>query len=195
MAVQLCSTKASNHEKHDGRYFKLKSSKLLFMIVLYIVFLLIGAGVFNFIEQKAEHQRCKTSRDTVRQAVDKMTDEYFYLLNVNLKICKGIKAVKEGDTSEFNAVLLEGLLNNFSLNNNRFEKEAKYKSYIYDWAATNCSREGQRIFSEKSDLYNKQEDTANEFQQLWGTVMQKSDLKHFDDEVFTISGKPLDMEI
>lgn len=129
MAVQLCSTKASNHEKHDGKYFKLKSSKLLFMIILYIVFLLFGAGVFNFIEQKAEvnkssgcglnfqqHQRCKTSRDTVRQAVDKMTDEYFYLLNVNLKICKGIKAVKEGDTSKFNSVLLEWLLNDSLIN-------------------------------------------------------------------------------
>ena len=72
-----------------------------------------------------------------------------------------------------------------------FNLKATYKSYIYDWEATNCSREGQEIFSEKSDLYNKEENTAQEFQQLWGRVMQKSDLKHFDDEVFTISGKVL----
>lgn len=55
MAVQLCSgKKMDGEEERNAKYFKLKSKKLFWMILLYIFFLLAGAAVFNYIEQRAE---------------------------------------------------------------------------------------------------------------------------------------------
>ena len=93
------------------------------------------------------------------------TDEYFYLLGLNKKICTGIRRVREQNeeiTSHLNTVML---------------------GFYYDWEKTNCSRDGQEIFQKSANQYNN--DTA--VRQVMGHIMNLSEITHFDDEVFTLS--------
>jgi len=59
MAVHLCQI--ARKEEHDSKYFKSKSKKLLRLILYYMIFLLIGAAIFNIVEQKAEVKLSKCS--------------------------------------------------------------------------------------------------------------------------------------
>ena len=176
MAVHLCQI--ARKEEHDSKYFKSKSKKLLRLILYYMIFLLIGAAIFNIVEQKAEVklsrfsiflliqlERCDSSIDAVQDFIVQKTDEYFYLLGINKKICTGIRRAREQEksiTKHLNPVML---------------------GFYYDWELTNCSRRGQEIFQESANEYNN--DTA--VRQVLGHIMNLSEITHFDDEVFTLS--------
>ncbi|CAG5079389.1 Oidioi.mRNA.OKI2018_I69.PAR.g9242.t1.cds [Oikopleura dioica] len=62
----------------------------LILLLMYIVYLAIGAMVFQKFEQPNEKNKCIEAKEKVRTKINQFGDDYFYTLGLNLKFCRGV---------------------------------------------------------------------------------------------------------
>lgn len=61
----------------------------LAMLLVYLLYLFIGALVFSHLESDAEKKRCDIAKENVRNEKGEFASSYFYTFSLNKKFCEG----------------------------------------------------------------------------------------------------------
>merc|ERR1712228_809643 len=69
------------------------------LLLMYIIYLSIGALVFQTFEKPHELNKCNEAKKKVRIKIEQFGDDYFYTLGLNNKFCDGIRKFNENKTN------------------------------------------------------------------------------------------------
>ncbi|CBY08105.1 unnamed protein product [Oikopleura dioica] len=144
---------------------------LIKMLLVYLVYLCIGALAFSHMESDAENKRCQKATDNAALSKNDFTTKYFYIFGLNLKFCRGIDEYVEAQSDEY------------------LETNQKIMSFFYKWRISNCSRELEAPIWDA--VQKETPEFINQYVKVWKKVSELKLAEDFDHEILIVSGKTM----
>ncbi|CAG5108657.1 Oidioi.mRNA.OKI2018_I69.chr1.g3896.t1.cds [Oikopleura dioica] len=175
----------------------------LLMLAVYIVYLLIGAAVFQKLEQPFEEKRCDDAKSKVREKKDEFGNEpngspishsEINYAHRSLKTILTIISIVDGFVIQTQYFYIFGLNKKFcdgidqwnkneTLSNNTSEV---IKKLIMEWKSYDCSQEREDN-AWKTIQNNKTQ--VQEYIKVWKAIAAPVLAKSFNDELLSIKGE------
>lgn len=119
-----------------------------------MIWLLLGAFVFQSFEQPNEVRECQLAKKQVRRELNKFYDSYFYELSLEDELCEGLRNVTETANYKTN-----------------FEQEPEahrtMMEAIEDWKRKDCSAQGYKELQRKADEMENETEVIAEYMNVF----------------------------